>query len=208
MQVLSFRKKRFNYLSPSWPDLWWDCGGKAGFMLWKKGCLPDSHLTCKEQLWLWNQPWVHCALPWMSEWRMDLGSVVCFSGGLCDVGQCWTQNPVENSPMCFVLLEVQVVLVDSEGDSETRVGSSWKGQTVFTGHHGLIPGNINCLCCSNRWNTSGIGELLQLSHTGISVKHRETLPCPRCLGYRVEIWGIRQSEFQQSHGSHEPFLKL
>lgn len=36
--------------------------------------------------------------------------------------------------MCFVLLEVQVVLVDSEGDIETRVGSSLKGQTVFIGH--------------------------------------------------------------------------
>lgn len=54
-------------------------------MLWKKGCLPDSHLDSKEQLWLWNEPWVQGALLWMSEWRMDLGSAVWFSAPLCDV---------------------------------------------------------------------------------------------------------------------------
>lgn len=54
-------------------------------MLWKKGCLPDSHLNSKEQLWLWNEPWVHGALLWMSEWRMDLGSAVWFSAPLCDM---------------------------------------------------------------------------------------------------------------------------
>lgn len=177
---------------------------KIGFMLWKKGCLPDSHLNSKEQLWLWNEPWVHGALLWMSEWRMDLGSAVWFSAPLCHVASAGHKIHWKIPPCVLCCCKFRLCCLIQRGTVKHMLAAvkrdsvCWSSQLCHPRKHQLFM----------HWSTSGAGELLQLSQTGSSVQHKETLPCPGCLGYDVEIWGARQSEFQQIHDSHEPLLKL
>lgn len=79
--------------------------------------------------------------------------------------------------------------------------------TVFTGHpnwshprkHQLF---VLLKALERFWNR---GALAAVPNWLLS---EAVLPSPGCLGYDVEIWGARQSEFQQSHDSHEPLLKL